>query len=701
MSAPDVAEQACELFGRYRLEEMIGRGGMGEVWRAVNVANGRTVAVKRLPGELSRDKMVVARFRREAELTARLETPHVVPIYDFGAIEDRLFIEMRLIPGPTIAALLAEHGALPPARAVNLVAQLADALDAAHAAGLVHRDVKPANAIVDLGQAGTPRDFVYLTDFGIVHAMTGGLTRITEGPVGTIAYMAPESFAAENRAGPGIDVYALTCVLHECLTGRKPFVQETYEGLVFAHMAAPPPAPGATHPGLAAFDPVIAAGMAKEPDARPPTAGAIAMAARKALEGVAPIELSRRGSGTGGAPGADGTTTSLAALPTRWALTHALTAQPGSVDTGRPVRSRPRRRSVVRWSAALAVAIALTLTLVVVLAGPRAGSAVALPTVPVAAGTVAVGSELRSLLTVDVGGTPHIVAGSRDNTIRVWNGLTHEPSGRSIVGHAGSVNALVAAQLNGISLVVSAGDDTTVRVWDLATHTPVGDPMTGHTAAVTTLAVGMFDGEPVVISGAADRTVRVWSLVTHAPLGGPLTGHTDGVTAVATTRIGDQAAIVSGSLDRTVRVWNLATHEPVGAPIEQPPVGRTTVPGVLAVSVTELDGAPVVATGNLDGTVRVWNLETRQAMAEPLAAHGGSVRALVTPQLTGRPVLVTGGFDSSVRLWDLATLKPIGPSITGHSAPVRAVIAGPVSGGLNIATAGDDGTIKISSVAVT
>lgn len=699
MSAPDGVKQESELFGRYRLEDVIGRGGMGEVWRAVNLANGRTVAVKRLPSELSRDRTVVARFRREAELTAHLETPHVVPIYDFGAIEDRLFIEMRLIPGPTIAALLDEHGALPPARAVELVAQLADALDAAHAAGLVHRDVKPANAIVDLGPAGAPRDFVYLSDFGIVHAMTAGLTSITHGPVGTISYMAPESFVAENRAGPGIDVYALTCVLHECLTGHKPFPQETYEGLVFAHMATPPPAPGESDPSLAAFDPVIAGGMAKDPYARPPTAGTIAVAARRALEGVASAELWCRAPAAGGAPEAEGRTVSLAALPTRWSRTGPLMVVPEPAATARRATARSRGRSLVLGSAALAVALALAVTLFVVLAAPRAGSAAALATVPVAAGPVAAGSELRSLLTVDLGGTPQIVAGSRDNTIRVWNGLTHEPIGRSMLGHSGSVNALVAARLNDTAVVVSAGDDMTVRVWDLATHAPVGTPMTGHTAAVTALAVDVLDGAPVIVSGAADRTVRVWSLATHAPLGGPLTGHSDGVTAVGTTRIGGQAVIVSGSLDRTVRVWNLVTRESVGAPIEQPPEGRTTVPGVLAMSVTELDGAPVVATGNLDGTARVWNLETHQAVAGPLAAHGGSVRALATPQLTGRPVLVTGGFDHSVRLWDLATLKPVGPAISGHSAPIRAVVAVPVSDGLNVATAGDDATIRISSVA--
>ena len=176
-------------FGRYRLVELLGRGGMGDVWRAYDTVTDRVVAVKVLPAHLANDQTFQERFRREARAAAGLNNPHVVPIHDFGEIDGRLFVDMRLIEGEDLGTLLG-RGPLQPARAIRVVEQIASALFAAHRIGLVHRDVKPSNILV------TEDDFAYLIDFGIARvAGEAGLTD-TGAAVGTWAYMAPERFSA-------------------------------------------------------------------------------------------------------------------------------------------------------------------------------------------------------------------------------------------------------------------------------------------------------------------------------------------------------------------------------------------------------------------------------------------------------------------------------------------------------------------------
>ena len=199
-------------FGRYRLVELLGRGGMGEVWQAYDTAIDRVVALKVLPANFADDEVFQERFRREAKAAAGLDEPHVVPIHDFGEIEGRLYVTMRLIEGQDLQTLL-DDGPLEPARAVGIIEQIASALHAAHRIGLVHRDVKPSNIRV------AENDFAYLIDFGIARAIgETGLTS-TGVAVGTWAYMAPERFST-GQADPRSDIYALTCVLYECLTGQ-------------------------------------------------------------------------------------------------------------------------------------------------------------------------------------------------------------------------------------------------------------------------------------------------------------------------------------------------------------------------------------------------------------------------------------------------------------------------------------------------
>ena len=254
---------------------------MGEVYRAYDTGRDRIVALKLLPPQLANDTDFIARFRRESRLAARLRDPHVVPIHDFGEVDGRLFIDMRLVEGTDLAALLAERHRMEPTRAVHIVSQVAAALDAAHRDGLVHRDVKPSNVLV------TEEDHVYLTDFGIAHSTDATALTGTGTALGTIQYMAPERFL-HGRGDRRMDVYSLGCLLHEVLTGRRPFEGDEVPAQMYAHVHLPPPRPSALVPGLPpALDEVVVRAMAKDPAQRFDTAGALAAAARVAVGGAA------------------------------------------------------------------------------------------------------------------------------------------------------------------------------------------------------------------------------------------------------------------------------------------------------------------------------------------------------------------------------------------------------------------------------
>ena len=282
-----MSEPAGPRFGPYILTAILGRGGMGVVYRAYDTAKGRTVALKVLVPELAADQGFQDRFRRESKRAARLNEPHVIPIHDFGQIDGQLFIDMRLVEGTDLATLLERDGPLPPQAAAWIIAQVASALDAAHADSLVHRDVKPSNVLITGHGQSLP--FAYLIDFGIARAITNASIATGSGTIGTVAYMAPERISGS----PGdrhADVYSLACVLHECLTGRPPFSGEMV-AVMWAQLHAAPPVPTEVRPGLpAAVDEVIARGMAKDPARRYDSAGELAAAITAATAEPGPAQ---------------------------------------------------------------------------------------------------------------------------------------------------------------------------------------------------------------------------------------------------------------------------------------------------------------------------------------------------------------------------------------------------------------------------
>src|SRR3954462_7295436 len=249
--------------GGYRIEAVAGRGGMGVVYRATQVRLNRAVALKVIADELAEDAGFRERFRHESEMAASIDHPNVIPVYEAGDHDGILYLSMRFVEGTDLKALIRAEGRLPAARAAGIIEQVAEALDAAHARGLVHRDIKPANILIGSG------DRSYLTDFGLTkHAESAsGLTK-TGTWVGTADYVAPEQVQGQH-VDARTDVYSLGCVLFEALAGRLPFPHPTELAKIYAHLQEQPPGVDWAAIGVPpAIDGVIRRALAKDPAER-------------------------------------------------------------------------------------------------------------------------------------------------------------------------------------------------------------------------------------------------------------------------------------------------------------------------------------------------------------------------------------------------------------------------------------------------
>jgi YVTN family beta-propeller protein len=275
----------------YRIEALLGRGGMSVVYRAEHLRLKRKVALKLIAPELAEDERFRERFLRESELAASLDHPHIVPIYDAGEVDGQLYIAMRYVAGGDLKRLLREHGRLEPGRALALLSQVADALDAAHEAGLVHRDVKPGNVLFD------SREYCYLSDFGLTKQVSSqsGFTA-TGQIVGTIDYVAPEVIEGKELTASA-DLYSLGCLLYECLAGEPPFHKDSEFAVLWAHVNEPPPKLSERRPELPTeLDAVLAKALAKAPEKRYASGRELVEAAREALPtlAAAPHRRTRR-----------------------------------------------------------------------------------------------------------------------------------------------------------------------------------------------------------------------------------------------------------------------------------------------------------------------------------------------------------------------------------------------------------------------
>ena len=367
-----------------RIEAVAGRGGMGIVYRATQLSLGRPVAVKLIAPDRAGDPGFRERFERESRVAAAIDHPNVVPVYAAGEEGGHLYLVMRYVKGIDLQGLLARDRRLAPERVAAIGLQIGAALDAAHAVGLVHRDVKPANVLLS-------GEHAYLADFGLSQVV-GTDTRLTSTGqwIGTVDFMAPEQFSGDP-VDARADVYALGCVLYDALTGEVPYARGTVPATMLAHMHDEPPRPTQAADGVpAGFDRVIARALAKDPERRYPSAGDLGRAALAAAEGRHVTESERtvaRGAAAPGArdepglavngrhdAGSNGRTAVTAVVPRTRAEQHPRTEQEPRMTL--PLGDRPRRRWRGRAGTVLAGLLALgaAAAAVVLLAGLDGGA---------------------------------------------------------------------------------------------------------------------------------------------------------------------------------------------------------------------------------------------------------------------------------------------------------------------------------------
>jgi serine/threonine protein kinase len=275
------------MLGDYRIEGIVGVGRMGVVYLAIDRITGRAIALKVLREDVAIDPVYRERFRREGTLLAQLNHPHVLPIHAMGEIDGDLYIATRLVSATLRNAIIA--GPIRVDHAMRILSCVASALDAAHSHGIIHRDVKPANVLIDPGPQ------VYLGDFGLARDPEGAALTAPGQVLGTIDYMAPELLDGDG-IGPATDIYGLACLAVETLTGSVPFARDTDAATMYAHIVDPPPSASERRPELpVALDDVLAAGMAKDPDERPASAGTLVMDMARALGMPAPACLTAAG----------------------------------------------------------------------------------------------------------------------------------------------------------------------------------------------------------------------------------------------------------------------------------------------------------------------------------------------------------------------------------------------------------------------
>jgi serine/threonine protein kinase len=272
MAEPAPFAPGFEISG-YRMERVLGRGGMGEVWEATHLGLERRVALKVIARGQANEPGFEERFRREARMAARVNHDAILPVFDHGTLDDgRLFLTMKLVEGPDLAELIEDRGRLSLQETVSLLLPIAEALDAAHERGLVHRDVKPSNVLLEPHSGGFRP---YLADFGLARPQNGSAKYTRSGEVlGTPDFMAPEQVHGNTTIDGRADVYAFGAMLYNALTGEVPYPREHEAAVMLAHIGEPPPVPSRLVPGLpAAVDRVVQRAMAKDPAVRAPSAG--------------------------------------------------------------------------------------------------------------------------------------------------------------------------------------------------------------------------------------------------------------------------------------------------------------------------------------------------------------------------------------------------------------------------------------------
>jgi hypothetical protein len=676
----------------YRVAERIGQGGMAVVYRAWDERLQRQVALKVLSPTLAADESFRQRFIRESRAAAAVDHPNIIPVFEAGESGGVLFLAMRYVPGGDGRTLLRQNGPLPAGQAVAIVASVAAALDAAHTAGLVHRDVKPSNMLMDI-RTGQP-DHVYLSDFGLTKAMLSAASLTGTGEfLGTVDYVAPEQIEG-REVDARTDEYALACAAYELLSGAPPFPRDQAVAVIHAHLSTSAPPLSARRPGLPPeADAVLARGLAKLASFRYASCGEFAAALAMALGqpgsagyvGPAPAPVA----GPGPVAGTGPQTASLLAGPGHAAGTGPLAAAPAGAPATPPgPAGRPRYGTAVIVSAVMAGVAVLAAGGVVAgfvlgnhaSSGPgspgavsraaAAGTARSQSGQPTASASSVTTSSSAStaapppasppppgaaLFTVtraipDPGSPPQVdtVAFSGDGSIL----LTADQAGDTCTWSAGSghqvavftgngTNALGAAISPDGSLAVSGYKNGSAFLWQASTGkliTPLSDPggqevdWAAFSPDGTRVAFGDANGDTYLWSiGARGQAARLAATIPD-PAG-------TGVWAVAFSP--DGAALATADFTGHAYLWDVAD-----------PAGPThtftaTKQDVTAVAFSP-DGKTLV-TGNDDGTTYVWQIATG---AHSVISEPGTVWGLAVSR---QGILAIGDEDGSTHLYNLST----------------------------------------------
>jgi WD40 repeat protein/predicted Ser/Thr protein kinase len=646
--------------GRYRILGRIGAGGMGTVYKALDPELQRVVALKVPRFDPARDDLptLTQRFLREARAAAQIRHAHVCPIYDVGEREGRPYVVMAFVEGQSLGDQLRGGGRYDdPAEAVHLVRQVLDALEAVHGSGLVHRDLKPGNILLDAAGRAV------LTDFGLARAEQEAERLTADGVVvGTPAYMAPEQAAGQaERIGPRTDLYSLGVVLYRLLTGRLPF-EGTAVQVLWKIGREEPPAPCSLRPGLdAGLERIVLRAIARRPEERFASAREMGAALDHWLTHADPTPLVDRGR-----PAAEAeeqrstaaftppvTAAALAPAPPRPHYSATQVAAPEAPPAARPATRRPR------WLPGLAVAMLLLGGLLVLwrLRPPgddTPGNSAAAngqtekhnrpqpPPVVIQpeAFAFAAGAPLGRLALVT---RPAPLPG-----VRSWTVETQAPRGPLWA---------LAYRPDG-KVLAAAGHDGTIRLWDAATHRLLG-ALVGHGGPVRAVAWSP-DGR-YLASGSDDATVRLWEAASARPLR-RLRGATAAVQALAWSP--DGSMLAGGSRDTTVRLWDTANGRLHGPALEHPHP-------IFALAWSP-DGTTLASAG-WGKQVFLWEAKSARPL-QPLEEHNSPFIHALAWSADGT-LLASAGQDSTVRLWEGASHKALPPIALG--LPVLALAWAP------------------------
>jgi YVTN family beta-propeller protein len=656
-----VLERAIgSVFAGYRIDRMIGRGGMGIVYLATQVALERHVALKLVAPELASEPTFRERFARELRFVAAIDHPHVIPVFDARDEEGLLFVAMRFVDGTDLRALILQEDGLEPLRAVRLVDQVAQALDAAHELGVVHRDVKPANVLIGQRRGA---DHVFLTDFGLSKHTTSGLGLTAPGQwVGTVDYVPPEQILGQSLDRRA-DIYALGCVLFEALTGRVPYPKEGDAAKLWAHMQDPPPSLAESGRDLPpALDDVVRRALAKDREERFPTAGELAEAAREAIAPATPTvigaslpvsdpdatritdapevteEPAPDATHVPGAPPPSGAPATAGPTPTPTPAPSAPEAPPAAPPPpARPKPGGPRRR----FGRAPLVAVAAVLVVAVAAAGFM-----------LAGGSGGTGSS-----TVTVGGSPNAVAADGD---AVW----------VLSGADGTVTRIAAADGKAGEPIEAAAAPTGVAAGEGAVW------VAGPGEAVTRIdpSAGRADGEPIPVDSDAFSVAAgagaVWvamGLVNAVAVIDPGDRSTvdepiDVGQSPEAIAVGEDAIWVANRDSATVSRIDPSERRTVGEAIQ---VGRG--PSGLAV------GGGSVWVANQDANT-VTRIDADSGRVEGDAIAVG--RAPVAVAVGGGSVWVANQDSNTVTRIDASSGRVVGEPIAVGPAPAGIAVAG-------------------------